>query len=403
MASLKVNLNTSGAPIGGTYPLIIKLIHKGIRIEIATPYTLAEKDFDQDIEKAVSSQDNILSKEKVFEINQYIFNEISELNSIIIEFDNSGKKYTVFDVINVYRQTDCSGEFGSYVRNLMRQPRKRGGKIGIYSNLLKQISQYHDKKRPLRFEDINKQWLDGFKEYLSTLNIAQSALQSYIRVFNDICDSACKKGVFACNSKSFFKNCYSVENKQYMNAKIVAQIETVDLKHDAALSFSRDILLFSYYTGMSFVCIMCLKRIDLHDGMIRYYKSIKNKRKICLEITSTLRTYIDKYNNGGEYVFPLMEDSRVDVESQCRIKLIRHNRELKRLSALLKLPISLNSNTPIKIPAQERSENTILLTASFHGNTRIMRIPLPPGENVERVMEESIRQIVRSEMSKLVI
>ncbi len=405
MTSLKVYLNTHTLSIASeAYPLVIELFHQGVKLKIETPYPLSEKNFDPVQEKVIACSDTLLSEEKVTEINDYLSRELNELRIIINYFESKKELYTAEDIIKTYYKKETNGELESYVIRLVRVQKKRGAKLGVYSNLLKQIELYNKQfaseyklSEPFRFENITKLWMDQFFNYISNLYLSQSAKDAYIRTFKNICQSACKDGLLENDffSRGKFAGVTQSSKDTSLSTSIISQLEELDLKDDQALSMARDIFLFSYYAEcMPFYKLVTLRKSDIHDGMIWYDMHKDRRQLVSIKITPELNDLINNYSMNGEYVFPLIKDSTLEIEEQIRIHLLRYNRHLKRLSMMMGLEVILNSNSMSKIAVKKSVDNNIMISASFNGNQRTVKIACPKGCNVEELVLMNVKKMM---------
>jgi hypothetical protein len=405
MASLKIYVETRiPSIVRESYPLMIELTHLDTKIDINTPYILPEKNFDRFIEKVVFCRETLLTEEKIVEINNYLTRELAELRVIINYFDGKKEPYTTADVINYYHRPVYSDDFEDFVIRLLRLRKKRGGKIGIYSNLIKQIGLYVKQiapytlpNTPLRFDEINEAWVEGFYEYIDDQLLSQSAKHLYIRTFRDICQNAHREGLI---SNKVFSKGKSADNtdpdRAYIpGTVIILQLESADLKEEHALDLARDIFLFSYYADcMPFNSVATLKKSDIYDGMIWYKLHKRSRKQVSITITSVLKKIISKYKTEGEYVFPLLNNSSLEEGEQCRIQLLRYNRQLKKLSMLLGLKASLCSNTMSSTISRKPVDNSIMISASFNGNMRAVQILCPEGANIEELVMINLKKMM---------
>lgn len=109
------------------------------------------------------------------------------------------------------------------------------------------------------------------------------------------------------NEKSTLSKERSVEINKYLfqelsnlvkiirrfDVDIISRIEGVDPGADRNLSVSRDLFLFTYYAGgMSFPSIACLKKSDMHEGLIWFRRNNRYKKQIGVKITPAMRKLI---------------------------------------------------------------------------------------------------------------
>ncbi len=94
---------------------------------------------------------------------------------------------------------------------------------------------------------------------------------------------------------------------------------------------------------MSFVDIAYLKRKNIIDGTICYYRR-KTKQQLCIRIEPCIQRIIDSYaDKDSPYIFPILKsEESVAAYSQYRVQMAYHNRLLKRLSKELRLQQSLS-------------------------------------------------------------
>jgi Phage integrase SAM-like domain len=404
MTSLKIYLETSiPSIVREAYPLMIELAHMNTKININTPYILPEKNFDWFNEKVMFCRETLLTEEKVDEINDYLVREQAELKTIIEYFEAKKEPYTAADVENYYHRQEYNNEFENFVIRFVRLRKKRGGKIGIYSNLIKQIElyvkqQYPQKKTPLCFDEIDQEWMEGFYGYIHNLFLSQSAKNLYIRMFNDICLNASRAGLIYRGAFLKGKLAHKADSgkEKVLSSDIIQQLENADLKGDRALIMARDIFLFCYYADcMPFNSLAALKSRDIYDGMIWYKLYKRSRKQVSIRITPVINKLIEKYKTDGEYVFPLFNNSSIEEEEQCRIQLLRYNRLLKKISVILGLHVSLNSNIMSKIVTRKKSvDNTIVISTSFNGNMRAVKIACPEGCNIEELVMMNLKKMM---------
>ncbi len=136
-------------------------------------------------------------------------------------------------------------------------------------------------------------------------------------------------------------------HKRAVDERVIARLSELDLRHSAALSWTRDLFLFSYYTrGMTFIDMACLRKANICNGMICYTRH-KTRPQLCVRIEPLVQRIIDKYAaHSPIYVLPVLRvGSPAEAFTRYQTALNYYNRQLKILSAMLDLECRLTSYT----------------------------------------------------------
>jgi len=345
MASIKVHLNAYRPTKSGTYRVVFQIIHQRKKKIIYSPYRLAPEYFDERIGKAIN-----FKRKKNFqmeEINNYCDEVIKDLKRTICFLESQNDFFTVSDIVSVYESNRSSCLFYPYTCGIIASLKQRGrnGTANAYQSTLNKVLKYQEGNKYMSFQEIDTKWLNGFKNFLQISRLQENSINSYLRIMRAIYNRAIKEEMITTNHNPFYQlRLHNVKTiKRAIDKESMKQICELDLRYNKQLSFSRDLFLFSYYTrGMSFVDMAYLRKKDIRNDTIYYFRS-KTKQLLQVKIIEPLRKLIDKYRGDGDFVLPILHVDGSDLYKQYRVSLRRHNNHLKKLASCLNLSCSLTS------------------------------------------------------------
>lgn len=345
MASIKVHLNTYRVTKNDMYPLVFQVIHQRKKKLIYSHYHLAKENFNETIGRAVNHRKKKCSI--LDEVNEYIQKVVDNIERSVSFLELQGGDYSVNDIITLYKSNQKNSFFITYTQNLVESLRQRGknGTADAYQNTLNRVISFLGKDKYITFEEIDAKWLNRYKEHLQCARLKENSMNFYIRILRAVYNKALSEGLITTNQNPFQRiKLYSVKTiKRAIDNETMKLISDANLDYDKQLSFSRDLFLFSYYSrGMSYVDIAYLKKSDIRNQTIFYYRS-KTKQLLQVKIVEPLRLLIEKYENFGEYVLPILNPEQGDLYTQYRRGLRQHNNNLKRLTNKLNLPCKITS------------------------------------------------------------
>ena len=168
----------------------------------------------------------------------------------------------------------------------------------------------------------------------------------------------------------------AVTEKRSLPIDDVARLRTVALKPSSHLAIVRDLFLFSFYAlGMPFVDIAFLRREQISNGQLTYYRR-KTRQQVNVRIEPCMQEIIDRYHNENSvYVFPILTSTeQQQAYDEYLLALNRYNRSLKRLAAKAGVNKRLTSyvarHTWASTAYSENVDLTVISKALGHANPR---------------------------------
>ena len=242
--------------------------------------------------------------------------------------------------------SDCSED---YLFNFMEHVisgLKAVGKIRsseTYSTALRSLKRFLSDK-DIRLEALDSDRMMEYEAYLKASGVSSNTSSFYMRNLRAVYNRAVEKNLTV--QRFPFKHVYTGVDKtvkRAIPAKLIRQIKHMDLSGSPSLDFARDMFLFSFYTrGMSFVDMSYLRKKNLCNGILSYYRR-KTGQKLTIKWETCMQDLLDKYDtSGSDYLLPIIHpQSKIDERSQYLYASNRINKSLKIIGEKLNLHLPL--------------------------------------------------------------
>ncbi len=223
----------------------------------------------------------------------------------------------------------------------------RYGTANNYEKTKKSLESFLRNKK-LTFSNFDEQLIADYNTYLISKGLMRNSISFYMRNLRAIYNKAVKHKIV--RKKELFSEVYTgidKTRKRAVDEKIISKLYNLKLDNNDALSFTRDIFIFSYcMRGMSFVDIAYLKKSDISNGIISYCRR-KTGQLMNVRIESCMQCIINKYKeNTSEYIFPIIKsDDKGEAYKQYRSGINIYNRNLGILSDMIGSDCKLSSYT----------------------------------------------------------
>lgn len=152
------------------------------------------------------------------------------------------------------------------------------------------------------------------------------------------------------DGKALFKNVKTTKDKagkKAIDIKTIQKISSIELPQGSFLSCARDMFIFSIMAmGMPFIDLAHLKKTDLRNGFIIYYRH-KTQKRIAVRVEPCMEIIIRRYNESqSPYLFPLLIETNPEkTEIEYKRLIGRYNRTLKRIADKCELKKNITSYT----------------------------------------------------------
>jgi integrase len=219
---------------------------------------------------------------------------------------------------------------------------------------------------PLRH--INACMMKEFESYLKERGKAMNTVSYYVRMLRAIYRKAVREGLIDARRENPFEGVFTgfcQTRKRALDINQLRSLNSLDfsvlLDEDGfvpaldgiAAVPSKELyqswryFFFCFHArGMSFVDMAYLRKENIRQGVISYYRK-KTGQKIEVTLSPCLQRIIDSFSGEvchSPYVFPVIRDSGKSLRLQYENGLRRQNRLLKRLSSLAGIGVKLSTH-----------------------------------------------------------
>lgn len=330
---------------GGLGVIYYQIIHNGKSCLYKTEYHLYPDEWDCDRSEVVLSGRSEFRIHYLLKINCNIKLDIERFNRIIGLMERDKPDFASDDVISVLFPKNPESYLFLFMRNVIAGL-KDIGKIRTsetYTSALNSFRKFRNNE-DIAFDDIDSDVMIAYEAYLKACGVSPNSSSFYIRNLRAVYNRAVEKGL---TSQRFpFKHVYTgIEKttKRAVSLKIIKQIKDMDLSHNPASDFARDMFLFSFYTrGMSFVDMAYLQKKNLNSGVLSYRRR-KTGQQLYVKWERCMQEIVDKYDTSGtDYLLPILDTNNLlQARKQYIYALHKVNRYLKKIGEIFNLSIVL--------------------------------------------------------------
>lgn len=338
MATVKLMLNRHRVLRSGAYPLVFQLIHRRQKKLVYTPYKLFEEEFDTQKQAVRFVSESMRGAREVRRINNEIRRTARDLNARISTLEAGGSAYSVSDIVVQYDVDRNRLNLLHYMDMQIagKHAMKRFGTESALRNTRASVAEFLG-MRAVSIAEVDMRFVSGYEAFLCKRGVSPNTVCYYMRNLKSVYRQAKAEG-YRVSFDDPFEHVHSKPRKTAKRAlkrKEIQKLYRMSLASYPHLEFARDIFMFSFFCrGMPFVDIAYLKKRDINDGAIGYFRH-KTDQWLQVALTPQLRTLIEKYASSSPYVFPVLDgEDDWTLHRQYRKVLERVNRNLKRLGKI---------------------------------------------------------------------
>lgn len=350
MTTVKLMLNKDRVLKCGKYPLVFQIIHQRKKKLIYMDIKLFEKEFNPDKGKICHFKGSELTYHKINQYNQLVKDTQMDIWQLVDQLSARRQMFTVDDIIGNYRNIHRNNDLFSYMALQIqkKKDKKKDGTAEAYKSTMNSLKKFAGNKK-VQFIDINFLFLEDYIQYLEEKGISNNTIAFYMRNFRTIYNRAKKEGFKVVPVNPFTEILIKTDKtlKRSLSKDDIWKVAVVDLSDSSKYDFVRDLFMFSYFTrGMPFVDIVNLKKTDIVNDIIIYRRAKTNQLlQVC--ITKAIFALIKKYENPGEYVFPILDSAKkIPLYKQYRNALGEINKALKVVGKRAGIKTKLTTYVP---------------------------------------------------------
>ncbi len=221
--------------------------------------------------------------------------------------ERSNTTHTLLATFEKYLQ-EMAQKSGYVPENLTRQVATVSPALFLkYRNAYRHLREYLGNKKDIEFEDIDKAWMEGMRDFLLTRKgHVNNTATKVIKVVKAVIRRAMEDGLHT-NEK--YRQLPAPEDSVpiiTLNWEQVMKIYNVELEENE-LDLARDIFLFQVATALRYSDVRELRHTDIQDGIIRLITH-KGKKPTAIPLNFLSREILEKYGGlmlEGGRVFPV--------------------------------------------------------------------------------------------------
>lgn len=195
--------------------------------------------------------------------------------------------------------------------------------------------------------------------------------------------------------------------KRAIDMGLIVKLADIRLE-ERELELARDIFIFCFLArGMAFIDLVKLRKQDLSDGRITYYRS-KTGRLLSVKVEKEMQEILNRYTCADScYLFPIMKGNHFDQTAyEAALRLYNYN--LARLSDLSGCPGAFSSYVPrhtwASVAKRMNVPLSVISESLGHSNERVTAIYLSSldakdidaaNRKVLRGLEERLQKKIR--------
>jgi len=363
MASMNLVFRPSTKP--GRHPgsLSLRLIHnRDVKTITLAGCRVYNDEWDKQSQTIIYPEDSPRRAAYLEEVETRIGYESDLVGGFILAQEKQGR-YTLDDLLALYRRKTDEGTLLGYTESLAEAMEKRGQyrTAAAYRTVTRGLVKYNNGE-DVPLKHINACLMKDFEIHLKDNGRLPNTISYYMRNLRAIYNKAVtdKKivkrrdenpfaGVYTGTTKTM-KRALSLDEVQQLHAIDFAALfedkKAGSREYDTAENLSRSWRYFSfciYARGMSFVDMAYLRKDSIRSGFIRYVRK-KTGQQIEFKVTGAIQEIIDSFageTTGSPYIFPIIRDNGLAAYRQYEAALRCQNNRLKKLASLAGIkPIS---------------------------------------------------------------
>lgn len=342
MASIKVKFRPSVATDreGTIYYQIIQ--DRKVRQHF-TDYRVLNDEWDEK-RAMVKCNPGMRRYKHLLRIRDGIKRDVSRLMRIISSYDNSGIPYTVEELVEEFILYNKEYTLFNFTETLIDRFIKNG-KLRTAETYKATLRSFYNFRggEDLMLDAIESTIMEAYEAWHRMRGVAPNTISFYTRILRAVYNRAVEERII--EDLKPFRHVYTSVDKTIKRAlplPMLRNIKELDLSGRPNLEYARDIFFLSFYLrGMSFIDMAFLRKSDLMDGYVTYRRR-KTGQQLMILWTREMQDILNRYpENESEYLLPIIRSHRADERVAYRNASYRINRSLKKIAAMVGIPIPL--------------------------------------------------------------
>jgi len=198
------------------------------------------------------------------------------------------------------KSTSFTQFMDQFIRERTESPKFREGSVKVYKTTRNHFKRYCG-HRVIEFEDLTREYLEGFINYLYRKNYADNHVNKIMGTMRTMLNDAWERRLHrndAYKSKRLMVSKRQADNV-YLSEAELQKLEELDLEGEPTLERVRDLFLIAAYTGLRFTDFVNLHpgNIIEEDGqMIFEVNTQKTDEKVFIPVHLVVKKILDRHD-----------------------------------------------------------------------------------------------------------
>ncbi|MFE3849198.1 tyrosine-type recombinase/integrase [Flavobacterium sp. LB3P45] len=287
--TVKAILRTDKRKMDGTCPVNYRITINSVVLKLTSGEYSEESDWN--------AKDGFFKGSKSSIQNSLLDNEMSRIKDYLREQRSIGT-YLNIELVKSFYSTKDSDDFYEYYDKFCEKKftELSEGTQYHYVLLRKRLKQF---KKEIKLSQINLSFIEKFDNCLSTkFNTGNSGRWSRHKNLKAVIGNALKKNLVKKNPYDEFKLTQEEPKIEYLNRielKLIEKIRFSNFPRGEGLNITRDMFLFSCYTGLRYSDVIDLSKKDILDNKIISLRMQKTKNMVQVPISDKAQIILKKY------------------------------------------------------------------------------------------------------------
>lgn len=309
------------------HPLHYQIIFRGGKTKTTSGKYVHINDWD-DKKKCVKENllKTILQKEE------------SRIYNLLLEMENNGETFNKENILkkinrkeNIQQNQDFYFHFDEYLKNKFAIEDLSEGTKYHYTLLRKRLKQF---KPNLTLREINAKLIDDFVYFLKVdKQVGKSGINSRVKNLNCVLKKFVTQKIIEENPCIHYKKFEEQSSIVFLNKEELERFRSVNLDIDTipkSLKYTRDLFLFSCYTGLRDCDVKTLRKKDITKGKSIVKRQIKTKDVVEIPFNEYWYSILMKYDINNK------KDEDLLLTSTSNALINRHLKVIAKLSKIKK-------------------------------------------------------------------
>jgi integrase len=311
----------------GRCPIYFQIIYRGGKTKTPSGKLIHPSLWD---EKKKCPKDSLLKN--------VLMKEESRIYKILLEMENNDEVFTKETILKKIKGEDketINPDFYFHLNEILKNKfaieQLSKGTIDHYELMIRRLKSFKPK---LTLNDINPRFIDDFVYYLKVeLDSGNSGTNNVIKCLNTVLKKFVNEKLISENPCSDYKKFPEESSIIFLNPDELKRLINADLKLGnltKGLEHTRNLFLFSCYTGLRDSDIKTLKKKDIIDKKLIEKRQVKTKKVVKIPYNKYWYEILKKNE------FDKKKDNDLVLKYTCNAAINRHLKIIAKVSKIKK-------------------------------------------------------------------